>query len=402
MLSGVKKSLIILAIVCTCTLCACKDKGGIDTVEDTTVVYSKVLPSEEEKETTKEKEPVKEESVISFNDNHVHSWEIVNQTGGSTCTSDVSILYECSKCGMQKMETLRALGHEYEVVTVEATCSSPGYTEYTCSKCGASYREDVTALLEHTVVTVTEQEATCLIEGIIKKYCEVCGEVLSYENVPALEHDWVLIKEGIACSKNNAENVYECSNCKETVREKLTGSHNFNAWTLMIKSTCAIKGMQKRTCTLCGEIETQELELADHAVGAWAVTENATCVSEGKKVRTCTVCKQVVDEESIDKVAHNYGSWKVDKEATCSSAGKKSRSCSVCGEKETAKISKAEHSYEWVVDIEPVCTENGSKVYKCSECGDISETEAIEALGHDWSYDSDTVICTRCGETKSE
>ena len=72
----------------------------------------------------------------------------------------------------------------------------------------------------------------------------------------------------------------------------------------------------------------------------------------------------------------------------------------------------SEHTctYEESVIKQPTCTEEGTKQFTCSICGD-SYTEAIPAIGHDWSgwtvdnsngYTSEKIrYCTKCGETET-
>ena len=66
--------------------------------------------------------------------------------------------------------------------------------------------------------------------------------------------------------------------------------------------------------------------------------------------------------------------------------------CNTCGEAYT--VIGEYHDWSLTETITaPTCTEAGSGVYTCTVCGEI-ETEAIEALGHDFDEDG---VCTVCG-----
>ena len=46
-------------------------------------------------------------------------------------------------------------------------------------------------------------------------------------------------------------------------------------------------GVESRTCSACGETETQTIPATGHSFGEWTVTTPATCTKDGVKTRTC-------------------------------------------------------------------------------------------------------------------
>ncbi|MBR5746152.1 MAG: leucine-rich repeat protein, partial [Clostridia bacterium] len=57
-----------------------------------------------------------------------------------------------------------------------------------------------------------------------------------------------------------------------------------------------------------------------------------------------------------------------------------------------------EHVFgEWITETAPTCTEPGTRTHSCTVCG-YTETEPVEAPGHDWDEDG---ICTRCGKQRT-
>ncbi len=380
------------------------------------------------------------EYVIAGSD-HVHNWREVERTEGNDCAADVSVLKECLLCGLQKMETVAGVGHDYEMSVVEATCKTAGYTQFVCKRCGNSYETDQTALLSHVEVSAVEQQAGCEVDGIVKYYCEICDTVLRYENIKHEGHIWTLTSSGIAC-KAGAVNEYTCSKCKKVKTEALSGTHTWSRWRDITVATCEKEGLRGRTCSVCGEYEKQTVSALGHKDSAWVVKTAATCSSQGLKTKTCSVCGEVTDKSTIAVLGHVYGEWVVDKSADCTEKGLRHRDCTNCGKRLYEDIGNAEHHYEWVTVREATCTQQGLKAYKCTVCGEQSETEDIDiaqhsmlenpttivkegcttdgysiyscrdcsytetvrysALGHQWEHKDDTDVCSRCGEVKTD
>lgn len=67
------------------------------------------------------------------------------------------------------------------------------------------------------------------------------------------------------------------------------------------------------------------------------------------------------------------------------------------------KAHKDHHDYEVTETRDPTCTRQGKIKYRCSICAD-SDTEWIDALGHDYSVETTTekgkkeTFCSRCGD----
>ena len=62
-----------------------------------------------------------------------------------------------------------------------------------------------------------------------------------------------------------------------------------------------------------------------------------------------------------------------------------------------------EHAYTLTEEEAPTCTEAGAQVYCCGICQD-SYSQAVDALGHDWTNATCTApkICKRCDETEGQ
>ena len=98
---------------------------------------------------------------------------------------------------------------------------------------------------------------------------------------------------------------------------------------------------------------------------------------------------------------HTWDEGKVTTPATCTDPGVKTYKCA-CGETKTEAIPALGHDYstEWTIDTPATCTDPGSKSHHCSRCTSKSDVTPIEALGHDYSteWTIDTpATCTEPG-----
>lgn len=53
------------------------------------------------------------------------------------------------------------------------------------------------------------------------------------------------------------------------------------------------------TCTVCGDIKTDELPTIEHTKSEWTVAEKAGLFTAGKEQVTCTICGEVLEENVI-------------------------------------------------------------------------------------------------------
>ena len=202
----------------------------------------------------------KEELKIEF----THENTEVRDAVEATCTKPgyTGDTY-CLDCGrlIAKGEVVPAKGHQWSEweVTKEATCTEKGEESRTCSVCGETETREVDAHGHKTTDNVVAP--TCTADGYTEHVCDVCGESWRDTIVPATGH------------KTELRNVKE--------------------------ATCTEPGYTgDEVCTVCGEIvkKGEEIPAASHTWGEWKVTKEATCFADGEKVRTCTVCGETETE----------------------------------------------------------------------------------------------------------
>ncbi len=177
--------------------------------------------------------------------------------------------------------------------------------------------------------------------------------------------------------------------------------HTYGEWETVTAPTATTEGAKKRTCSVCGDIETEVIPAlgssetpCNHTYGEWETVTAPTATTAGSKKRTCSVCGNVETEvipalgSSETPCNHTYGEWTTVNEPTETSTGLKKRVCSSCGNVENEVIPAlgssehpCEHTYgEWEVVTLPTATAAGLKKRVCSSCGDV-EVETVPALG---------------------
>lgn len=89
-------------------------------------------------------------------------------------------------------------------------------------------------------------------------------------------------------------------------------NHSYSDWDVVTAATCTTAGEKTRTCTLCGNVEREEIAPAGHDYSSWSEITAATCTEAGKKRRVCTVCEDE-DVETITALGHEFATeWTSD------------------------------------------------------------------------------------------
>ena len=204
------------------------------------------------------------------------------------------------------------------------------------------------------------------------------------EKIPAVD---------ATCTATGLTEGEKCVNCGTitTAQETVAAlGHSYGSWTVTKPATCTVAGSKERTCSRCGNKETQTIAATGHTwEETYTVDKEATCTATGSQSKHCSVCGAINSSsvQSIPMTDHTYGAWKVTQPATCEEAGSKERVCSGCGIKETQTIPATGHSYgEWTVTKEATGTETGIKERVCKNCGS-KQTAEIPVLEYGWQND---------------
>ena len=196
---------------------------------------------------------------------HTHSFKVGVVTTQPTCTEDGERTLICSGCGEKRLEPIPATGHKYGEwkETKAATCTATGTMTRTCSVCKNVENKTIKAK-GHTEVADSAVAATCTTDGkTAGSHCSVCGKVIKAQTVI-----------------------------------KATG-HKYGSWTVTKAATCTEAGSQKRSCTVCGNTETQTIKATGHKASGWMIDKQPDIGVKGSKHKECTVCGKVLQTAEI-------------------------------------------------------------------------------------------------------
>ncbi|MBQ7370554.1 MAG: peptidoglycan-binding protein, partial [Blautia sp.] len=258
----------------------------------------------------------------------------------------------------------------------------------------------------------SRREPTCTEGGIAFYICTVHMGESRTETLPALGHSWGgwTVTQAATCVSAGTQ-VRTCSRCGETETQTIpaTGQHSWGGWTQTKAPTCAAEGTQIRTCSVCGTQETQSIPATgNHSWGSWTQTKAASCTAGGEETHKCSVCGKS-ETRATAALGHKWGGWSVTKAASCTAEGTEVRTCSRDGAKETRSIPKTAHSWgAWKTTREATCDKTGVEEHRCSVCG-LTETRDIPKKPHtygEWKVEKEptcteegkqTRVCKVCG-----
>ena len=198
------------------------------------------------------------------------------------------------------------------------------------------------------------------------------------------------------------------------------GSHAWGNWETVTEAECEKVGSKKRTCGICGTVETAEIPATGHTWDAGKITKDPKCTEDGVKTFTCTKNSNHTRTETVAKLGHESdGEWHTD-------ANKHWHGCTRCDAKldedvhsggtptcvEMAVCSVCENKYgginsdlhdwdEGKVTKDPTCEGEGVRTYTCKrDPNHPTKDEPIAALDHDWDEGKVTTdpTCTKKGE----
>lgn len=148
--------------------------------------------------------------------------------------------------------------HSYTAVVTAPTCTEDGYTTYTCD-CGDSYIDDIVPAAHSWDEGIVTVEPTEEAEGEMLYTCTVCGETKT-ETLPVLEHVHNFTFVGVvdpSCELPGGD-LYTCDSCGENKFENEVPAlgHSWSDWVIIDEATETEEGLRERTCSRCGETET--------------------------------------------------------------------------------------------------------------------------------------------------
>lgn len=241
-----------------------------------------------------------------------HSWNSGSLVKAALCTQNGEIQYTCTKCGLKRTETVKALGHKKVTdKSIEATCEKEGKTEGShCSICGEVLvsQKTIPATGHSWSNWITVKNASVSSEGVQQRTCSKCGK-LENKNIPKLtpaptvaptKPSTITVTKGKTTSvksDSSWKNVkYSTSNKKVatvdkkgkvkavaagTVKITVKSGSQKAVYTIVVPGTTAIKGVKSSVSVKKGKRYTLKPKLS--------YTEKAdkvTYKSSNKKIAT--------------------------------------------------------------------------------------------------------------------
>ncbi len=312
--------------------------------------------------------------------------------------------------------------HKHTLVFVEgvpATCQKSGIKQhYKCTSCGEYYEKsdgkrqiyilEIFARSHTANGTETVAEATCERAGKTRESCQWCGVEISVKDIPALGHNYGEWQETPASCLNDGANVRTCTRCGETESESIPAhGHLVESWKMTKPAGCEEEGAREGACVYCGETQQGTLEASGHKETKQKEVK-ATCTEDGKTAGTyCSRCDVILSGcESIPATGHIWVSG--DREPSCTFGGRTGYVyCSGCYEVQSEGVVGEPLGHLWETKREyvaPTCTQTGSALLeRCTRelCWQERGGAEIPALGHTTVTDEAVPFtCTRDGKTE--
>ncbi len=370
--------------------------------------------------------------VYSYTSEDAHAWKVVEENYiVSNCTEAGKINYRCTVCGVEKNESVPALGHQQGTLLSETFM----YWEYTCLRCSKSF-----------LVEKDERYRAMQLQGV-----EV---ILSKDN----GYEWMISENDATVSSTAliSSNQYEDSSFSETTLTltsqqtfvlnffyMVSSEEIFDNMTVLLDGNVIIDAISGN---INGEYRSQELSAGTHALTLQyakdssasdgtdtgyiynIVAETVECTHPGLKLVPaiqpsctepgyiaywhCNICMKCfadidasveisVEDLLTPAVDHSYAS-EITTAPSCMASGVRTYSCERCGDSYTEIITAKGHSYTTKITTAPTCSEDGIKAFICTDCSD-TYTEAISATGHTVVIDTAVAAtCTNSGLTEGK
>lgn len=127
---------------------------------------------------------------------------------------------------------------------------------------------------------------------------DVSGNVTLFAHWGCATHEWKVITPA-TCKDAGLQ---ECTRCGHQEAIPKNNNHTWGEWANVDSPTCQHGTIQKRTCSVCGAEETNDLgDVAAHTWGDWSTTEGPTCDHGTIQTRTCSVCGNSETQDLGDK-----------------------------------------------------------------------------------------------------
>lgn len=152
-----------------------------------------------------------------------HDFAETEKSKDATCTEDGIKHFACKKCGFEKTEVIKAIGHKLgQLQTIsQPSCTLDGLKQAFCQNCPFSIKETIPAIGHNFGKLKKIADPSCEAIGRITRICKNCQEVENYD-FPALGHEFkeFNITTEPTISQYGVKTGY-CTRCNTTTSEKI-------------------------------------------------------------------------------------------------------------------------------------------------------------------------------------
>ena len=161
-------------------------------------------------------------------------------------------------------------------------------------------------------------------------------------------------------------------------------NHDWGGWTETSAATCSAKGVETRTCSGCGETQTQDIDInpANHALQPAAGSKLPTCTELGYGGQECINCDYTVGVGGIPSLGgHTVTSWSFKTAANCITSEIEKGTCTVCTV-EQERYSTTNHALGHTLNpLTKVSVSFGVFEDLCTRCDEIHAHEFTYEIG---------------------
>lgn len=161
-------------------------------------------------------------------------------------------------------------------------------------------------------------------------------------------------------------------------------THDWGGWTETTAATCSAKGVETRTCSGCGETQTQDNDIdpANHELQPVEGSKLPTCTELGYGGQKCANCVYTVGVGDIPSLGgHTWSGWSFKTAADCITSEIEKRNCTVCDEEGT-RNSETNHALGHTLNpLTKVSVSFGVFEDLCTRCNEIHAHEFTYEIG---------------------
>ena len=316
--------------------------------------------------------------------------KIENEKKGADCqhfgTYEEVVYCVNEWCEVDGGKVLSRVEKETDVVGdhVAGTPQRDNVVEATCEKDGSCDLVTLCELCEFEITRVKDQVINKTDHKADKAKIENekdgvdCKHHGTYDEVVYCENEWCDVKGGKELSRVQKET--------DKLGEHKAGEPKRED---VVEAACTENGSYDLVtrCEVCNEeldrVKDQVITAKGHKWSDWKTVDSPNCVNGGSQKRTCTVCG-VVETKNLKPNGHVWEKdYTIDVAPTCTTQGSKSIHCAKCdAQKDSVPVSALGH--DWIIDkaVKPTATKPGLTQGKhCSRCDAKVEQEVIPATG---------------------